>query len=396
MREAMLALLRNTEYVKILSEKHVIIGLISALLSSLVYYPYSYIVTEIKEQEPELFKELAPRMVFRKLMDVKSDIAGKSLLEYIHDLFGDYQINIGSLEYVIFGKNGTSNNELDMLNAILNSSVGVRVIDYSMRDSHHIGLAYEMNLNDLFMSMSIARGEFCLGQSGITSAEQIISNRYWLFKRIYWNNPNRANASLLKHLFFSVCDGQFASELIDLIPTATNDNVLQLVLKHSGKQKAAFSQSIKLIQRKGQVRYKCVLALDKASSLPHASYICWRFADLNYSDQHRIRDTIEEELIKFCKLEPSITDGGPLILIDMPFEKKGTKLGNDIRVERHDNSYLELSKASGIISGLNQSFQDQLMLVRVYIRPDIFYLCKEKEEHVKMIEFLNYQLYDLL
>jgi uncharacterized protein len=396
MRKAMLALLRNNEYAKMLSEEVVIIGLLSALLSSIAYYPFSYIVGELQEQESNLYRILVPRDIFHRLMNMKSEITYKSLIDCISDLFSADKIAEGSLEYVIFGKSGNSIRELDVLNAILNSSVGVRVIDYLMRDSHHIGLTYEMNPNDLFMSMSIAKGEFCLKQSGITSAEEIISNRYWLFKRIYWNDPNRAYAAILKHLFFTTNQEEFALDLLNKLHAASNSDVLDLLLKHSGDHKESFEYSLKLIRQKGQVRYKSVLVLDKASSQPHSAFICRNFFKLDYSGQHRIRDLIEKEFIRTYKIDESQVNKGALILIDMPYEREGTKLGNDIRVQRYDNSYIELLKASGIVNGLNQSFQDQLMLVRVFIRPDIFYQFDNEESKIRLEEFFNDQLYNNL
>lgn len=396
MRKAMLALLRNNDYATFLSEKYVIIGLLSALLSSIVYYPYSYAITELQEQEPELYRELAPRNVFYKLMNEKSAITNLSLLESINELFNVYQIDINSLEHVIFGKTGHRSKELDVLNAILNSSVGVRVMDYLMRDSHHIGLTYKIHPNDLFKSMSIASGEFCLKQTGITSAEQIITNRYWLFKRIYWSSPNRGNAALLKHLFFSSYCETFVVDLFNHLHEATYNDVLLLLVKHAGDNEESIRHSINLIQKRGQIKYKNVLTLDKASSIPLSSDICSKFAELNYTDQHKIRDEIEKDFIREFNIDESLLNMGVLVLVDMPFEKKGTKLGNDIRIHRYDNSYLELKSASGIVAGLNQSFQDQLMLLRVYIRPDIFSSYIDKEEQTKIEEYFKQQLHNLL
>lgn len=169
------------------SERYVIVGLLAALLSSLSNFPYSYAINELHTQEAELFTKITPRILFNELINHKSEVTNKSLSECINELFDGYELSISDIEYVIFGKgeNNSRNRELDVLNHILNSSVGVRVLDYMMRDSHHIGLTYKIDSDDLFKNMSISQGEFCLRQLGITSAEQIITNRYWLFKRIY-------------------------------------------------------------------------------------------------------------------------------------------------------------------------------------------------------------------
>lgn len=400
MRKAMLSLLRNKTYAKFLSGRYVIIGLLSALLSSIINFPYSYAITELQSQEDTLFKELSPEILFEHFIRKESTVTKKSLLHCIQELFSEYKINVDELKYVIFGKGArTRNQELDVLHSLLNSSIGVRVIDYMMRDSHHIGLTYKIDTDDLFKSMSISNGEFCLRQPGITSAEQIVSNRYWLFKRIYWSDPNRANAALLKHLLFSVHSKEFSSELLDCLHVATKKEIQDCVLKYAhGDRKTSIEQSIFLINQKGQTRYKSILVLDKNAEHPHANEICSHFGNLTYSEQHEIRDKIELNFVAKYKIPEAIMNYGPILLIDMPYEKSGNKLGNDIRVLRYDNSYLELSKASGIISGLKTSFDDQLMLLRVFLRPDVYTLLIEdrKVGRSDIEAFLSGELYNLI
>lgn len=398
MRKAMLALLRNKTYAKFFSEKNVIIGLLSALLSSLIHFPYSYAITELQNQEETLYRELSQHIVFKELMNIKSEVSNKSLSECIQKHFGEYQINISDLQYVLFGKTDKRNKELDILRLLINSSVGVRVIDYLMRDSHHIGLTYKLEPNDLFKSMSIYKGEFCLRQSGITSAEQIITNRYWLFKRIYWSDPNRANAALLKYLFYKVYSNKFAKELLKIISSASKFDIQKLILKYSKKDKETIEHSIKFINQKGQKRYKSILVLNKNSEYAYANDTCSKFSSMSYSKQNIIREKIETVFLKKYKIPESLINNGVPLLIDMPYEKPNNKLGDDIRILRYDNSYLLLSRASGIVSGMKTAFEDQLMLLRVYIRPDIYekVIDIDKNNRSEIETFLNEQLHNLL
>ncbi len=397
MRRAMLSLLRNKEYAKFLSEKYVITGLIAALLSSLYNFPYSYAINELQSQESSMFLGLEPQNVFKQFINKKSTVTDKSIADCINDLFNDYHINIEDIEYVIFGNQGKRKEELEVLHSLLNSSIGVRVLDYMMRDSHHIGLTYKIDTNSLFKSLSIYDKEFCIRQPGVTTVEQIISNRYWLFKRIYWSDPNRANAALLKHLFFMLHNSEFVGKLIENIHDTTKREIQKLVLECvDDNARKSIEYSIKFLNQKGQERYKSILVLDKESKYPHASDICNGFAKMDYSRQHNIRDQVEKALIEEYSIPEVIVDCGVAVLVDMPYERQGNKIGNDIRVLRYDNSYLELKRASGIVEGIKTSFEDQLMLLRVFVRPDIYELLinSRKIDRADIESFLCKKLYE--
>lgn len=399
MRKAMLSLLRNKEYAKFFSERYVIIGLLAALLSSLTNFPYSYAINELQSQEPRLYNKLSTRKLFRKLMQQKSEVSHKSLEECINELFQEYRISTSDIEYVIFGKesSGSRNRELDILHAILNSSVGVRVVDYMMRDSHHIGLTYKIDVEALFQSMYIHQMEFCLRQPGITSAEQIITNRYWLFKRIYWSDPNRANAALLKHIFYTVYNKKFEDSLYKGFATASKHSIQEMILKNVDYQnKVSITNSINLLNQKGQTRYKSILVLDKNSEYPNSNEICNAFSNKTYSEQHLLRDRIEEKFVKKYRISDVKLNYGPIILIDMPYEKKENKLGEDVRILRYDESYLLLTKASGIVAGIRSAFEDQLVLLRVFVRPDVFQEIIDKHDRKDVERFISEKLYDLL
>ena len=399
MRKAMLALLRNKEYTKLLSERYVIIGLLSSLLSNITSFPYYYAIQELHVQEPELFEEVSHRNLFRLLMNKKSDITDKSLLDCINELFGEYKIEIRELEYVIFGKekSADSNPGLDVLFNILNSPVGVRIIDYIMRDSLHIGLTYKVDTNDLFKSMWIHKGEFCLRQSGVPLAEQIITNRYWLFKRIYWSDPNRANVALLKHIFFLCHTKSFIDELLLSFMKATKKDIQRIILQKVNQDHVStVNDSINFINQKGQTRYKRILVLDKNSDKSHSYEICQKFAALNYSKQHEIRDVLEESLLSKYKISNITTNHGAVLLIDIPYEKFVSTLGEGLSILRHDNSKMSLAKASGIVSGMKTTFEDQLLLIRVFIRPDIYKSLIEEYDENDISEYVYRKLYELL
>lgn len=403
MRKAMIALLRNKDYAKYMSEKNVIIGLISALLSSVSYFPYSYVITELNSQQKDLFSSLTPTDAFEKFFEKKSEITGLSISDLIDKEFYQYNVTLDELKYVIFGKKTGQprNRDLEILHSLLNSSVGVRVVDYIMRDSHHIGLTYKINVGDLFKALAISNEEFCLKQQGVLSAEQIVANRYWLYKRIYWCDPNRSYTALAKHVFYLVSRSEFSDKLLENLYNITKQDINALILNNADESNLkTITHSLLQLSQMGQFRYRSVLVLDNNSSYANASSICTSFKQLNYSGQHNIRDLLEEAFYnQFSSyIGEAIRDSGALLLIDMPYIRNRDKLGNDFRVLRYDKGYMEPSKASGVISGLETTFDEQLLLLRVYLRPDIYEnLIGEGKVSKKQIEtFLCDKLYNIL
>lgn len=377
MRQAILALLRNKDYIIYLSEKQVILALLGALLSSLTNFPYSYAIQELRVQNPELFLGLERKKLFQQLINQKSDLSQKSLMECIHELFPQYDIKEEDISYVIFGKGDTRKQELDNLYLLLNSSIGVRIIDYIIRDAHHIGISCRIETDNLFNNLAIVDDEFCLKQGGISSAEQIITNRSWMFKRIYWSDPNRANAALLKYLFYVVyCD----QNQIDLLIATeakrfecTKMSIQAILLDACSEEKKQEVRSIiEFINHKGQRRYKSVLVLDKNSKFKCANQTCEKFADLAYKDQFKIRQQLEDWFLSRYKFTKEELKKGVVLLLDIPAENMGNKIGKDIRVMRHDGSRLTLDKVSGLVNGMRDNYEEQLKILRVYIRPDIY------------------------
>ena len=68
MRKAILALLRNKSYAIFFDERTVLIGLISALLSSLYHFPLSYAAIELCTQQKGLLGDFSNRKIFRFLL----------------------------------------------------------------------------------------------------------------------------------------------------------------------------------------------------------------------------------------------------------------------------------------------------------------------------------------
>ena len=218
-----------------------------------------------------------------------------------------------------------------------------------------------------------------------------------MYKRIYWSDPNRANASLLKHIFFIVNRKPFIDEVLSTFHFASKKDIQRAILsKADANNLSTVEASLNQLNQKGQTRYKSVLVLDKNSEYPHSNQICRLFSESNYSKQHDIRDKLEQALIDRYNIYHVGTNYGAIVLVDMPYENRGSKLGEDIRILRYDESHLPLTKASGIVSGLGTAFDDQLMLLRVFLRPDIYENLIDKFGDKDVAAFICDKLYEFL
>lgn len=377
MRKAILALLRNKQYTVFFDERTVIIGLLSALIASVVHFPLSYAATELNTQEKDYLSGFSNKTLFELLINKKC--RDGSLFSTIRSNFSEYDIRIDELEYVIFGKPQfyDENEKLEVMNKLLNSSVGVQVIDYLMRDSFHIGLKYRVDADSLFSFMSIENNKFCLKQYGISAAEQVIMNRYWMFKRVYWCEPNRANVALLKHMFYLVNSDNFAKELVDNDSYMSRKDLKELLLSLvKDEDKNQIRDVFDFLNYKGQQRYRSIFVA--GSSDPRASKIWKEIVRKSYSEQETIRCKLEEQVINFLgvfKDDKALSI--PMVLIDIPYEKPGNKLGGDVDVIRFSGEIESLSKASVTVERMYDSFNEQLAFLRVYVRHDIY------EEYIK-------------
>lgn len=308
-RKSFISLMRNAEFKKFFSSKDIIVGLLSALLSSVSCFPYSHAFSELSKQGFCPNKKLSEIQIFEYFMQHKVD-GEKSIMDIIDKEFIDYKIQLEEIEYIIFGKQANTkvNDAFEVLHKILNSSIGIRVIDYLMRDAHHIGMEYKINLEDLVKNMRIYNNNFYLNQHGLVYAEQIILNRYWMYKRIYWNEPNRANMCLMKNIvYYAVAQGKnSANKILDAILSCTYKDFLTMLHEIRIKDKSLsdiYGHNIDFIKNKGNKRYKNILFFGKSSSMyPECNETYDKFNQKNYAQQEQIRLKIEKKITEKYKV----------------------------------------------------------------------------------------------
>ena len=133
-----------------------------------------------------------------------------------------------------------------------------------------------------------------------------------------------------------------------------------------GKVQAIFN----FLDYKGKYRYRRILVVGSAD--PEAASLWDKIVRRTYSDQESIRSNIEKEIRNYLQVTDEDIPEIPMILIDVPYENTGNKLGGDVNVLRFSGELETLSKASATIGRMHDSFNEQLAYLRVYLHPYIY------------------------
>ena len=166
----------------------------------------------------------------------------------------------------------------------------------------------------------------------------------------------------------------------------------------SDEKKQEVNSIIEFINHKGQRRYKSILVLDNNSKYTYANQTCDKFGNLSYKMQFVIREKLENWFFERYGFSKDERKKGVVLLLDIPAENMKNKMGKDIRVMRHDGNILTLDKASGLVNGMEDNYEDQLKILRVYIRPDLYEKIFEDKKYDKegVAKEMNEILYKLL
>jgi HD superfamily phosphohydrolase len=91
---------------------------------------------------------------------------------------------------------------------LLNSSIDCRVLDFLRRDSIHVGIdaGDAFQLDELLKHIVFVDDQLAVRSTGLSAVEQVVSLRYWLFSRLYWNQPARALTCMFKYVFTRLDD----------------------------------------------------------------------------------------------------------------------------------------------------------------------------------------------
>lgn len=368
MRRALKALLQKDKFIEIFSKDILETALISSILANSTRFPFSFAVHELRNSDKELFKSISQKNILNIILQYKDEDNDfkYSLQETINEHFDS--INFDIVKNIVCGSSkGFDKREYQIIYSLLNSSIDVRVLDFLQRDSLHLGLSngYQFDFDNLVTFLDEHNNRIAITSPGVSSVEQVISARYWLYKSIYWNEPNRAYTAMLKQILFNLSDiKNFEKELIEHSLFSTPRELLVVFDKYARK-KPKIRNLISLINSKRTRIFKRVFLINKSEEDSIMAGICDKISAMKYSDLDKLRIELEGEISKIIAFDIDKIN----LLIDIP-KDNNNKLGKDINVIKYDKSIIKLTEISGIVSGINNYFDSHLQWLRIYIHPD--------------------------
>lgn len=375
MRKVLVSLLRNEDFLELLDDKNIELALVASLLSSISKFPFSFIIHEIRDKDEDYYNKFNSKSLIEGILNFKEPTKGIdfSLWEIIQKEFG-----LSSQETLIEIIKGITDwkwsKDTKIISKLLNSSIDMRVLDFLPRDSYHLGISSgaHIDFDSLIANICIHDGSFAVRSRGVTYIEQVVTLRYWLYKRIYWNSPNRAYTSVLKYIFTKLYleTPSFEDALLKECIFADTNDMLYFLDKNTkqselnGDKFLPLNRLLKTIYSDRPVIFKEIFVVNQTESLDELNQICNTYSKLPFLKLEELRKELENELSSVLEINPDEIN----ILIDIPNEDN-KKLGEDLTIIKHDNQPMQLKRLSGLINGISTTFDDNLKFLRVYLNP---------------------------
>ncbi len=368
MRRYLLSLLDESEFLEHLSTKKIEVAILSSALSCATRFPLSNIIHETKNKDKELFYFFSKNSLYMEVLRME-DSKGVALKDFIRDEYKN--VEVSNVVSVLCGEFEKFDDADQLIYSILNNSLDVRVIDFVRRDSHHLGIISgdSFQIEEILPHVTIHGHKLALKIQGVSIAEQIILLRYWLFSRVYWNQPNRTFCAMARVLFIRLheCDG-FSSELREKLLKLDQRGMVELLIENC--QKFKLEPYLDLSQRlsgEEHTMYRVLFETSRVNKELDDQFD--KLQGLNLMELDELAQLISSKLSKEV-MDDSNKEIIPII-VDYPIEPDNTKMGQDVKVRVNKNEFRNLHDVSGIIGGVNDSFENQLSRFRVFIHPDL-------------------------
>jgi HD superfamily phosphohydrolase len=366
MRRYLIALLDHDVFLSRLSPEKIELALMYALLSNLTRFSFSGIIHETKPRNKSVLSNFSKAEMLSLAENIK-DRKGRTLFALISDMFP--RLHPNSIRKLLLADKRAFDEDEQLIYSLLNCSIDARVIDFVRRDAMHLGIAKgdAFELDELLPHLTVYQNSLAIRIHGLSVVEQIISTRYWLYSRIYWNRPNRIYVSMVRALLMSI----IARHGADSIRSSAfeNDEIGVLFEMNKIAQENGDLDSlniVKLLLPPEQRLYKAIYDKSIAES-PEAEPILNRLDQMDYSEWENVSQEIRAGISNLLDIKP---ESKHAVLIDLPSEASGRKLGEDLIVVRDDNTTNGAQDVSGIIKGINDSFWRRLRRLRVVVHPD--------------------------
>lgn len=374
MRRYLLSLLDESEFLEHLSISKIETALLAGALSSATRFPLSNIIHEIKDKDDTIFKEFSKHSLYLEILRTE-DSKGLALKNYIRDKYPN--VPVSDLVSIMCGEVEKFNDADKLIYSLLNNSLDVRVIDFVRRDSHHLGIISgdSFRIDEILPHVTIHNHRLALKIQGVSVAEQIILLRYWLFSRVYWNQPNRIFCAMARVVFTELHKyPEVIQELRDKILKLDQRGIVEFLIEKSKEKNIPPVEDLaNRLRGEEHNLFRVVYETSRINQEMEADF--HKIEQLSLNQIESMERYIWKELSE--KAGINCEKGIVPLLVDFPVEPGSIKLGDDVAVRFSEKEFKNLTEVSSIIKGVNQSFRDQLCRFRVFLHPDCL---PEKDE----------------
>jgi len=369
-RHYLQSLLSDDHFLSFFDPEYVGLALVCALFCNITRFPFSTIVHEIHSKDKELFADFSRINVLTELLGWTRVGTSETLEQEILQSFP--RIDISMLKAILAeGPFLPSDPAVRFIKYLLNSSIDARIIDYIRRDSHHLGLykgdAFE--IHNLLPHIRFRDGEMVIKSSGLTVVEEIVTLRYWLFNRIYWNKPNRTMIAMIRWVLLSLrSTGNFLTTLREHVLNASEDTVLKLLCDEADRSNLSRAADVcRLLMPQRPNLFEELLQFNRAEGEANAAQFCSRYESLSVIAQMELHQKMNAEITRICGSSPERQH----VLIDLPVEPGlSKKLGEDINVLTHTGTMKATNQLSSIVKGVQEGFNLHLQRLRIFVHPE--------------------------
>lgn len=379
-RRMLNSLLKEPEFIRRFTPDEVELCLVYGLLSSVTRFPLSSIVHELRLRDENFLPSLSRKNVW----DAIEQIGTEPLSVRVEKNFP--KIDIDLLVKLLTSRSSAINGfQEGIIHSLLNSTMDARVLDFLRRDAVHLGISTgnPFDIGELLDSLGIDRDGLYIRVSGVSQVEQVVTYRYSMFNRFYWNRPNRGLAAMVSRVFSCLGDTleENMSDFLQKVTTGTEEDVLVYLnsLTKSSNRKDLMEITHNLLYSDDWSLRELFHFAGVSGGLRDRSIRDW-FKRLSIDELNNLHVDLGDLASRVVPNVPSDDVG---IILDMPFEKDKTKLGEDVRVKLHDGISTTLTDYSPIAKGAQEGFSDHLQRLRVFASP---ILLKRAEESSKLEE----------
>lgn len=369
MRRYILALMESEGFLRYFDPSQVETALVAAVLSNLGHVPFYHVISSLRSRDHSVFPELgADRLIDRLLRDT-SHGARESLDDILEDVFP--AIDRDQLRLLLSDSPTPEGNPAGrFIRSALEGSLGAAIVDYVRRDSWHLGIARgdPVDLGELTQHLLFHNGTLAVRHMGLSVVEQLITHRYWLYNRAYWNQPHRALHAMIRHVFHELNAEPrvptFGAELAEHAFWGDEQTVLNFCVKTATKiprPDICDLASFLLSDRPGV--YNQIFQINRAESDASLHVVCDKLCEMNAVQLVQLQRGLCDRLKGLLEVSSQFVD----ILVDMPTRRR--KFGEDINVINSQGNAVALTELSPIVSGVRSGFERHIQRARVFCHP---------------------------